>query len=296
MGLTTFSGHMFHCGFINQATVQFHTYNPSGIIFYQINYDKGLPLMCRLHLWSWQPALLSQPRGEGGGPQLTCWGSPDHDLQHAGTTETVVTGLQPSEVAYNAGGSTQSNASSVTTIESSPDGVPFSNVTIINATSLAIVWSTPLVPNGIVTGYVVLQTNIPHQMDLMLCRCRILYCNGALAGVLPLTLISYNTTGLLPFTLYMYMSSSHARRHCTPVGTWCWASSVLQPACPDPPVHCDSNLLSMRRTALLGDPLILSRTLMTLSSAYLLIRLLNLTSPLAPRTPCASFSYNSPLC
>ena len=27
-------------------------------------------------------------------------------------------------------------------------------------------------------------------------------------------------------------SSSHARRHCTPVGTWCWASSVLQPACP----------------------------------------------------------------
>ena len=48
-----------------------------------------------------------------------------------------------------------------------------------------------------------------------------------------------------------------------------------------PPVHCDSNLLSM--TALLGDPLILSRTLMTLSSAYLLIRSLTLTSPLAPQ-------------
>ena len=27
-GLATFSGHMFLCGFINQATVQFHTYNP----------------------------------------------------------------------------------------------------------------------------------------------------------------------------------------------------------------------------------------------------------------------------
>ena len=27
-------------------------------------------------------------------------------------------------------------------------------------------------------------------------------------------------------------SSSLACRHCTPVGTWCWASSVLQPACP----------------------------------------------------------------
>ena len=28
---------MFLCGFINQAKVQFHTYNPSGILFYQIN-------------------------------------------------------------------------------------------------------------------------------------------------------------------------------------------------------------------------------------------------------------------
>ena len=71
--------------------------------------------------------------------------------------QATVTGLSPatlyffSLVAYNAGGSTQS----------SPDGVPFPNVTIINATALAIVWSTPLVPNGIVTGYVVLQTNIP---------------------------------------------------------------------------------------------------------------------------------------
>ncbi|KAL5484738.1 hypothetical protein EMCRGX_G021285 [Ephydatia muelleri] len=51
--------------------------------------------------------------------------------------QATVTGLSPatlyffSLVAYNAGGSTQSNASSVTTIESSPDGVPFPNVTII---------------------------------------------------------------------------------------------------------------------------------------------------------------------
>eukprot|EP00731_Ephydatia_muelleri_P034371 Em0057g3a len=71
-----------------------------------------------------------------------------------------------------------------------------------------------------------------------------LYCNGALAGVLPLTVISYDTTGLLLFTLYMYMSSSHAHRHCTPVGTWCWASSVLQPACPGPHVHPSTTPLS----------------------------------------------------
>ncbi|KAL5501947.1 hypothetical protein EMCRGX_G008630 [Ephydatia muelleri] len=61
----------------------------------------------------------------------------------------------------------------------------------------------------------------------------------------------------------------------------------MQPACP---VHCDSNLLSMR-TALLGDP---SRTLMTLSSAYLFIRSLTLTSPLAPR-PYGGANSQSPI-
>ncbi|KAL5517969.1 hypothetical protein EMCRGX_G003624 [Ephydatia muelleri] len=151
-----------------------------------------------------------------------------------------------------------------------PDGFDAVSVQNVGSTYIIVSWDLPTHSNGILINFS-------------------LYCNGALAGVLPLTVISYNTTGLLPFTLYMYMSSSHARRHCTPVG----ASSVLQPACP---VHCDSNLLSMRRTALLGDPLILSQTLMTLSSVSLLIRSLTLTSPLAPRTPCASSSYNSPLC
>ncbi|KAL5489347.1 hypothetical protein EMCRGX_G018430 [Ephydatia muelleri] len=349
----------------------------------------------------------------------TSQAAPNITALNAVTALSNPNGLLIHLVAYNAGGSTQSNASSVTTIKSSPDGVPFPNITIINETALAIVWSTPLVPNGIVpwspfsalmvtllcthrhpslhlwspfsgppfsalmvtslhswspfsalmvtllsthghllcthghpsqhswspslhswspfSTLMVLQTNIPsgfsymstdlppftaYSCSILACTVRgygsstpilaitaetpqwatspdgfdavsvqnvgstyiivswdlpthsngilinfSLYCNGALAGVLPLTVISYNTTGLLPFTLYIYMSSSHARRHCTPVGTWCWASSVLQPACP---VHCDSNLLSMRRTALLGDPLILSRTLMTLSSAYLL--------------------------
>ncbi|KAL5490966.1 hypothetical protein EMCRGX_G016176, partial [Ephydatia muelleri] len=134
-----------------------------------------------------------------------------------------------------------------------PDGFDAVSVQNVGSTYIIVSWDLPTHSNGILINFS-------------------LYCNGALAGVLPLTVISYNTTGLLPFTLYMYMSSSHTHKHCTLVGTWCWASSVLQPACPDPPVHCDSNLLGMRRTALLGDPLILSRTLMTLSSAYLLIR------------------------
>eukprot|EP00731_Ephydatia_muelleri_P014120 Em0007g1430a len=135
-------------------------------------------------------------------------------------------------------------------IELPPDGFDAVSVQNVGSTYIIVSWDLPTHSNGILINFS-------------------LYCNGALADVLPLTVISYNTTGLLPFTLYMYMSSSHAHRHCTPVETWCWASSVLQPACP---VHCDSNLLSMRRTALLGDPLILSQTLMTLSSAYLLIR------------------------
>ncbi|KAL5471072.1 hypothetical protein EMCRGX_G029148 [Ephydatia muelleri] len=95
-----------------------------------------------------------------------------------------------------------------------PDGFDAVSVQNVGSTYIIVSWDLPTHSNGILINFS-------------------LYCNGALAGVLPLTVISYNTTCLLPFTLYMYMSSSHARRHCTPVGTWCWASSVLQPACPD---------------------------------------------------------------
>ncbi|KAL5477315.1 hypothetical protein EMCRGX_G024099 [Ephydatia muelleri] len=94
-----------------------------------------------------------------------------------------------------------------------PDEFDAVSVQNVGSTYMIVSWDLPTDSNGILINFS-------------------LYCNGALAGVLPLTVISYNTTGLLPFTLYMYMSSSHARRHCTPVGMWCWASSVLQPACP----------------------------------------------------------------
>ncbi|KAL5517543.1 hypothetical protein EMCRGX_G003102 [Ephydatia muelleri] len=132
------------------------------------------------------------------------------------------------------------------------DGFDAVSVQNVGSTYIIVSWDLPTHSNGILINFS-------------------LYCNGALAGVLPLTVICYDTTGLLLFTLYMYMSSSHAHRHCTPVGMWCWASSVLQPACP---VHCDFNLLSMRRTALLGDPLILrphvhpSTTPLSASGAY----------------------------
>ncbi|KAL5489489.1 hypothetical protein EMCRGX_G018583 [Ephydatia muelleri] len=196
------------------------------------------------------------------------------------------------------------------TFDEAPDGFDAVSVQNVGSTYIIVSWDLPTHSNGILINFS-------------------LYCNGALSDVLPLTVISCNTTGLLPLTLYMYMSSSHARRHCTPVGTWCWASSVLQPACPvmymytsrnisgkithtiyppsllppftitsslslAPPVHCDSNLLSMRRTALLGDPLILSQTLMTLSSVLLLIRSLTLTSPLAPSGAYCPHTFMTP--
>eukprot|EP00731_Ephydatia_muelleri_P009533 Em0005g119a len=80
-----------------------------------------------------------------------------------------------------------------------PDGFDAVSVQNVGSTYIIVSWDLPTDSNGILINFS-------------------LYCNGALAGVLPLTVISYNTTGLLPFTLYMYMSSSHARRHCTPVG------------------------------------------------------------------------------
>ncbi|KAL5480131.1 hypothetical protein EMCRGX_G023753 [Ephydatia muelleri] len=78
-----------------------------------------------------------------------------------------------------------------------PDGFDAVWVQNVGSTYMIVSWDLPTDSNGILINFS-------------------LYCNGALAGVLPLTVISYNTTGLLPFTLYMF--SSHSRRHCTPVG------------------------------------------------------------------------------
>ncbi|KAL5487234.1 hypothetical protein EMCRGX_G019811 [Ephydatia muelleri] len=145
-----------------------------------------------------------------------------------------------------------------------PDGFDAVSVQNVGSTYIIMSWDLPTHSNGILINFS-------------------LYCNGALAGVLPLTVISYDTTSLLLFTVYMYMSSSHAHRHCTPVGTWCWASSVLQPACPvmyippggPPDPESDTNDIVI---------------------SLFINKIINLTSPLAPPlTPCASF-YNSPLC
>eukprot|EP00731_Ephydatia_muelleri_P009468 Em0005g54a len=141
----------------SMATVQFHTYNPSSILFHQINSVVTDFLGVKLH---------------GGLPWLI------FDV-----------GSGPAVVVSN----------STRTFNDAPDGFDAVPVQNVGSTYMIVSWDLPTDSNGILINFS-------------------LYCNGALAGVLPLTVISYNTTGLLPFTLYMYMSSSHAHRHCTPVG------------------------------------------------------------------------------
>ena len=66
------------------------------------------------------------------------------------------------------------------------DGFDAVSVQNVGSTYIIVSWDLPTHSNGILINFS-------------------MYCNGALAGVLPLNVISYNTTDLLPFTLYMYM-------------------------------------------------------------------------------------------
>ncbi|KAL5487057.1 hypothetical protein EMCRGX_G019615 [Ephydatia muelleri] len=90
-----------------------------------------------------------------------------------------------------------------------PDGFDAVWVQNVGSTYMIVSWDLPTDSNGILINFS-------------------LYCNGALAGVLPLTVIP--------------LASSPSLCTCTcppvtPAGTALqleWASSVLQPACPDP--------------------------------------------------------------
>ncbi|KAL5500009.1 hypothetical protein EMCRGX_G011499 [Ephydatia muelleri] len=238
----------------SMATVQFHTYNPSGILFYQINSVMTDFLGVKLH--GRLPWLIFDV---GSGPavvwiqqyqNLQRWSVAHCELQNSSVMLSlyvsasvvqsppvgsnlcdgqghVVLFEQASNTFYITMDTVHAAAITAAIVPlltmkhvsypllNAPDGFGAVSVQNVGSTYIIVSWDLPTHSNGILINFS-------------------LYCNGTLAGVLPLTVISYNTTGLLPFTLYMYMSSSLARRHCTPVGMWCWASSVLQPACPDP--------------------------------------------------------------
>eukprot|EP00731_Ephydatia_muelleri_P019526 Em0012g351a len=69
------------------------------------------------------------------------------------------------------------------------DGFNAMSVQNVGSTYIIVSWDLPTHSNGILINFS-------------------LYCNGALAGVLPLTVICYDTTGLLLFTVYMYITLS----------------------------------------------------------------------------------------
>eukprot|EP00731_Ephydatia_muelleri_P028238 Em0019g1111a len=121
------------------------------------------------------------------------------DTVHAAAITATIVPLLTMKVYFEGFPSTSSRYGIATPYSMSPDGFDAVWVQNVGSTYMIVSWDLPTDSNGILINFS-------------------LYCNGALAGVLPLTVISYNTTGLLPFTLYMYMSSSHSRRHCTPVG------------------------------------------------------------------------------
>eukprot|EP00731_Ephydatia_muelleri_P032339 Em0023g846a len=136
----------------SMATVQFHTYNPSGILFHQINSVVTDFLGVKLH---------------GGLPWL---------IFDVGSGPAVV--VSNSTRTFNDG--------QWHTHRYGFDAVSVQNV---GSTYIIVSWDLPTHSNGILINFS-------------------LYCNGALVGVLPLTVISYNTTSLLPFTLYMYIMLS----------------------------------------------------------------------------------------
>ncbi|KAL5516865.1 hypothetical protein EMCRGX_G002295 [Ephydatia muelleri] len=174
------------------ATVQFHTYNPSGILFYQINSVMTDILEVKLH------GGLPCTRTFNDVPSCNLCDGQGYVVLFEQASNTFYVTVDTVHTAAI-------TAAIVPLLTMKHVSYPLLNaLDEFDAVSVQNVGST----------YIIVSWDLPTD------------------SVLPLTVISFNTTGLLPFTLYMYMSSSHTRRHCTPIGMWCWASSVLQPACP----------------------------------------------------------------
>ncbi|KAL5505995.1 hypothetical protein EMCRGX_G007552 [Ephydatia muelleri] len=160
----------------SMPTVQFHTYNPSGILFYQINSVITDFLGVKLH---------------GGLPWLifdvSCrWIQQYQNLQRWSVAHCELQNSLVMLSLYVSASVVQSPP--VTSVMARAlDGFDAVSVQNVGSTYIIVSWDLPTDSNGILISFS-------------------LYCNGALAGVLPLTVISYNTTGLLPFTLYITLS------------------------------------------------------------------------------------------
>eukprot|EP00731_Ephydatia_muelleri_P034650 Em0070g6a len=200
------------------ATVRFHAYNPSGILFYQINSVITDFLGVKMH--GGLPWLIfdvgSGPAVVGSNSTRTFIDGQWHtghvvlfeqasntfyvtvDTVHAAAITDVIVPLLTMKVYFEGFPSTRADMAlqpltacvlSPPEWYLAPDGFDAVSVQNVGSTYIIVSWDLPTHSNGILINFS-------------------LYCNGALAGVLPLTVISYNTTGLLPFTFYMYITLS----------------------------------------------------------------------------------------
>lgn len=109
---------------------------------------------------------------------------------------TVVSGLLPFTDytflirACTSGGCGSSGPSSVQTLEAPPSFQPAPNVTIQSATSVHVSWSSPPIPNGIITLYELRQRNSPFTG------------NGTV--LISTTALQFVVQGLNPFTMYEF--------------------------------------------------------------------------------------------
>ena len=78
---------------------------------------------------------------------------------------------------------------------SAPDGFDAVSVQGFGPTYIIVSWDLPAYTNGILTSFRV-------------------YRDGALVGVLPPSVLSYNVTGLLPFTTYDFSAAVCTKAGC----------------------------------------------------------------------------------
>ncbi|KAL5510604.1 hypothetical protein EMCRGX_G006172 [Ephydatia muelleri] len=170
------------------ATVQFHTYNPSGILFYQINSVMTDILEVKLHgglpwLMFAQCGLWTSCRWIQQYQNLQRWSVAHFPSCNLCDGQGYVVLFEQASNTFYVTVDTV-HAAAITAVI-----VPLLTMKNVGSTYIIVSWDLPTDSNGILINFS-------------------LYCNGALAGVLPLTVISFNTTGLLPFTLYMYITLS----------------------------------------------------------------------------------------
>lgn len=126
-------------------------------------------------------------------------GEPTEGIVFSGVgLSATVSDLRPFTVyslivrACTSGGCGSSEATEVQTNEAPPTFQPAPNVTVLNATTLEVVWVTPPEPNGVVVEYRIFQRNAPFEGE------------GFQVGVVSGNTLSFVVNGLQPFTYYEF--------------------------------------------------------------------------------------------